>query len=270
MKLFVNHLDEKSLELKLNHLKHINFSLFQDDIPKSQDDLSSMNVISLQEPNEYFGLHDWVIQNKHLFDVILTWSDKVLNNCDNAVFIPFGHTWMKSNQYEKQHEKKFEIAHLSGILNKSYGHSMRHEIIARQNEMKIPTNFHTTIGDRNNIDDARIGKETVFGNSQFGVVIENFSHEGYFTEKILDCFLLKTIPVYWGCSDIESRFHLEGIIKFENVDHFIKSINTLTKDYYEQRKDIIEKNYQEALKYVDYEQNIVDQITEIFKLNELI
>ena len=270
MKLFCKILPEDSVRKKLEHLEHLDLSIFIESPPTKQEDLSSINVLVLVEPNEYFNFHDWAIQNKHLFSLILTWSDKVLNNCDNAVFLPFGHTWMKPDQYEKQHEKKFEIAHLSGILNKSYGHSMRHEIIARQNEIKIPTNFHTTIGDRHNIEDARIGKETVFGGSQFGVVIENFSHEGFFTEKILDCFLLKTIPIYWGCSNIDSFFHSKGIIKFENVDHFIRSVNTLTEDYYEQHKDVIEWNYHEALQYVDYEQNVVNKITEIFKLNELI
>ena len=34
--------------------------------------------------------------------------------------------------------------------------------------------------------------------------------------------------------------------------------------------DIIEENYQKALQYVNYEQNITSKITEIFKLNNLI
>ena len=67
MKLFINHLNKENIEKKLEHIKHIDFSLFVDDIPKSQDNLSPINILVLQEPNEYFGLHDWVIQNKNLF-----------------------------------------------------------------------------------------------------------------------------------------------------------------------------------------------------------
>jgi hypothetical protein len=44
----------------------------------------------------------------------------------------------------------------------------------------------------------------------------------------------------------------------------------LTLEYYDSKKDIIEENYQKALQYIDYEQNIVNKITEIFKLNKLI
>jgi hypothetical protein len=54
-----------------------------------QDELTDLNILVLQEPNIYFGLHDWAIKNQHLFSLILTWDDKVLNNCDNASFFSF-------------------------------------------------------------------------------------------------------------------------------------------------------------------------------------
>jgi len=271
MKIFTKFYDTKIFENKLSHLKHVDFSLFIDDIPHKQEDLSSFNIIVLVgEPNEYFGFHDWAIANKDLFSVIITWNDKILNTCDQSIFLPFGQTWFKPEQYEKEHSKKFEIAHLCGVLNKSYGHSMRHEILARQSEFKCPVNFHYTIGDRHNEDDARIGKETVFGDSMFGIAIENFSHRGYFSEKILDCFLMKTIPIYWGCSNIYDYFFEPGLFKFENVDDLIHISNMLTPEFYESRKEAIELNYKTALNYVNYPQNIVNKLEEIFKLNNII
>lgn len=270
MKIKTAHFDVKVFEKKLQHLSHLDFSLFIDTLPQSQEDLSPINIISFQEPNEYFGLHDWVIQNKDLFDIILTQSDKVLNNCGNALFQPFGHTWLKPDQYNKSHKKEFKLAHLQGKLLKTYGHSLRHETTARENEFDIPTKFYETYGDRNNIDDARLGKEFVFGDSQFGVVIENTSYRGYFTEKILDCFLLKTIPIYWGCSNIGEFFDINGVIPFNNVDDLIYISNNLTEDYYDSKKEIINKNWKLALDYVYYEQNIVDTITQVFKHNNFI
>ena len=270
MKLFINHLDTKIIESKLQHLKDIEFSLFVDSVPEDNDSLSPINILVLQEPNEYFGLHDWAIQNKDLFSFILTWDDKILNNCPNAIFLPFGHTWFKPEQYQKNHTKQFQISHLCGKLLKTYGQSIRHEILARKSEIKIPTKFFDVYGDRHNIDTARKDKEFIFGDSMFGIAIENTSHNGYFTEKILDLFLLKTIPIYWGCSNIDTFFNKDGIIKFDNADDFIYISNKLTEKDYSSRKDIIECNYQLALEYVNYEQNIVNKITEIFKLNDLI
>ena len=77
----------------------------------------------------------------------------------------------------------------------------------------------------------------------FGVAIENTSHNGYFTEKILDCFLLKTIPVYWGCSSITNFFKQDGIITFNNIDDLIVKVNKLDESYYNDRLDVIEENY---------------------------
>jgi hypothetical protein len=136
--------------------------------------------------------------------------------------------------------------------------------------LSIPLNFYDVYGDRSNIEDARLGKEFIFGDSQFGVVIENTSYRGYFTEKILDCFLLKTIPIYWGCSNIGDYFDIDGIITFNNVDDLIYKTNQLNENYYENKKEIIEKNWKLALEYVDYEQNIANTLTNIFKHNKLI
>ena len=270
MKLRINHFDEAIFANKLQSLSHLDFTLFVDAVPQQQEDLSSINVLVLQEPNEYFGLHDYAIQNKHLFTFILTWDSKVLNNCDNAIYLPFGHTWFKPDQYEKQHEKEFKVAHLCGKLLKTYGQSLRHELLARENELKIPTKFFDVYGDRHNIEDARKGKEEVFGDVMFGVAIENTSHNGYFTEKLLDCLLLKTVPIYWGCPDVGKLFHAEGIIEFRNVDEFVEKVNGLTEEDYNSRILYIEENYKLALKYVEYENTIYDTLVEVFTYNNLI
>jgi hypothetical protein len=270
MKLFVNHLNKENIESNLEECKHIDFSLFIDDIPKSQDDLSSINIMVFQEPNEYFGLHDYAIQNKDLFNVILTWSDKVLNNCENAIFLPFGSTWLKKEQHEKEYLKTFQVNHIRGNLLKTYGHTLRFEYHNRVNELKIPNTSWETLGRREDIEECASMKCDAFGKSQFGVCIENTSHRGYFTEKIIEMFLLKTIPVYWGCSNIGDFFNEEGIIIFNNIDDAMHKINNLDENYYASKKDIIEENYIKALQYIDYEQNITNKIKEIFNLNKLI
>lgn len=273
MKIFCKIFPEETIREKIKHLEHLDISLFIEDTPKTKEDLSEINILVFQEPNGYFGLGDWAIQNKQLFSLILTWDQKVLHHCENAMLMPFGHTWFKPDQYEKDHEKKFEVAHLCGKLLKTYGQSMRHEILARKNEVTgIPTRFFDVYGDRHNIEDARKGKEEVFGNSQYGIAIENFSHQGYFSEKILDLFLLKSVPIYWGCSNLhEFGFDKRGIIEIKNVDQMITVMNNLTPKLYEDLyKPYIEHNYQQALKYVNYEQNMVDKLTEVLTLNKIL
>ena len=272
MKLYINHLNKDNIEkyFKENNMNNIDFSLFVDDTPKSPQDLSSINILVLQEPNEYFGLHDWAIQNHSVFSFILTWSDKVINNTPNSILFPFGNLWISKEQYQKSYNKKFEISHLQGKKLMTYGHSLRHEISHRRNEIKIPIHFFETHGGMSSVEEAAKSKEYIFGNSMFGVVIENTPHRGYFTEKIMDCFALKTLPIYWGCSNISDYFDKKGIISFKDVDDFIYIINNLDENYYKEHLEVIEKNYQTAINYIEYEVRIIEKIKEIFKLNNII
>jgi hypothetical protein len=255
-----------------SELKDFNFSFFFDCVPSFEElSINPINIYVHEEPNEYFGHHDWIIQNQQYFSVILTWSDKVLNNCSNAMFLPFGSTWLKPEQYEKQYPKEFHVSHVRGNLHKTYGHSLRFEYHDRsQKELKIPYKSWETAGIREIEETCAAAKCELFGGAQFGVCIENTSHRGYFTEKIMEMFLLKTIPVYWGCSNITDFFNPEGIITFTSIDDAIYKLNTLDKSYYNDRLEVINENYNKALQYVNYEQRICNNLIEIFKLNNLI
>lgn len=63
---------------------------------------------------------------------------------------------------------------------------------------------------------------------QYSIAIENSSHLGYFTEKIMDCFLTNTMPIYYGCANITDFFPEKSmvIIDIENPE---KSIQTIEK-----------------------------------------
>ena len=51
-------------------------------------------------------------------------------------------------------------------------------------------------------------KEDGIKNYRYSIALENSAQVNYFTEKIIDCLLLWTIPIYWGCPNI-SRFFPE-------------------------------------------------------------
>jgi hypothetical protein len=259
-------------EKVFQEINHLDFSFFFDYTPSQEEiNLNPINIIAHAEPNEYFGHHDWIIQNQHAFNFILTWSDKVLNNCENAIFLPFGSTWLKKEQYEKEYPKKFQVSHVRGNLLKTYGHSLRFEYHDRvEKELKIPHKSWLVAGIREQIETCAIAKCELFGDAQFGVVIENTSHRGFFTEKIMEMFLFKTIPIYWGCSNITDFFRQDGIITFTSVDDAIYQLNNLDKNYYNTHLDAINENYNRALQYINYEQSIVNKIVEIFKFNNII
>ncbi len=46
----------------------------------------------------------------------------------------------------------------------------------------------------------------------FSIVIENCKEPEYFSEKLLDCFFTKTIPIFWGEGNVEEYFDMKGVI----------------------------------------------------------
>ena len=77
----------------------------------------------------------------------------------------------------------------------------------------------------------------------FHVAVENSSHKNYFTEKINDCILSHTIPIYWGCPNISDFYNIEGFIIFKDEDDFIEKVNKLTPELYYSKINIINENY---------------------------
>ena len=105
-------------------------------------------------------------------------------------------------------------------------------------------------------------KEPLF-DSQFHICIENSKQNNYFTEKLIDCFVTKTIPIYWGCPNLHKFFDLSGIIIANSLDEIIEKCNSLTPETYEKMKEGIEKNFELAQQYVDIRGNLKSKIEEI-------
>jgi hypothetical protein len=92
------------------------------------------------------------------------------------------------------------------------------------------------------IDNKNIGLD----NYMFSVAIENAIYDTYFTEKVLDCFATKTIPLYMGSRGITKFFNEKGIIFLEDINYNIININE--RDYIE-RLEYIEDNFNRVKEY---------------------
>ena len=84
----------------------------------------------------------------------------------------------------------------------------------------------------------------------FSVSIENVScDDNYFSEKIIDCFITGTVPIYHGCTNIGEFFDMRGILYFENQEQLDKIIDSLTPEKYESMLEYVKINYEKALKW---------------------
>jgi hypothetical protein len=69
--------------------------------------------------------------------------------------------------------------------------------------------------------------------SKYAIAYENYESDYYWTEKIADCFLSYTIPLYFGCNKIEDFFPENSFIQIDPKD---KHINLFLKEITESNK----------------------------------
>jgi len=83
----------------------------------------------------------------------------------------------------------------------------------------------------------------------FSIAVESSYEKNYFTEKLIDCLLTKTVPIYWGCPNIGDFFDDRGIIMFETYEEFLIKINSINEKTYNEMKPYIDANYEKAKEY---------------------
>lgn len=204
---------------------------------------TDLNIFLSTEPDKVLpGIHDYIKDNYSKFDYVITPFEDLLG-LPNARKLVFYSPWI-TEEYEEK-EKKFELSFLSGWKNWAPGHKLRHIVLKNQSRITIPRKFQESIP---KVQSVRL--DVLFQTSQFNLAIENVSENNFFTEKVIDCFLTKTIPVYWGCPNIGDFFCIDGIILFGELNSFYDRISSLTPDYYNQHLYEVQLNY-----------NIVKQMT---------
>ena len=205
-----------------------------------------------------------VINQSKNYDLILTSRDEIIEKCDNAVFFPYGSTWLYKDidhqdgigfyhpSIDTLHENKtndisFLITHHRG----KEGYDLRHKVWEQQRKIKNKRFFSST---RNPVslecllpnDD----KKELF-KSKFSIIIESTKEENYFTEKICDALLAKTIPIYWGCPNIDDFFDPRGMIICNSAEEIIEACENLDYGFYDSAKKYVNDNFETAKKYCE-------------------
>ena len=100
-------------------------------------------------------------------------------------------------------------------------------------------------GDWNNPHIPVIEAKDYLEHYKFSIIIENDIDEYWYTEKILNCFATKTVPIYVGATCIHRRFDADGIITVSNYKDIPRIIEHLNIDEaYANRKVAIERNFE--------------------------
>lgn len=243
------------------------------------------------EPPDVIDIIDRLIQIHKYYDLILSFNDRVLRECSNAMFLtesacswlprkfgaidPLGNMRYENGVFHKNpvvmeyngcdvSAKKFAVSFLTSSKKQFPGHILRQEIFE-----KLPESFGNLEVFKHKSPPIISDKRTILEPYQFSIVPENSRHSGYYTEKIVDCFIAKTVPIYWGCTDIAKHFNPEGIIQFEDWNDLERKLNSLVPADYANRRYAIEENFKLALKGVHQWDQIENAITEGIALKQM-
>lgn len=204
-----------------------------------QDDFKFKIAWMVESPEITTNHFSWISNNSKHFDYVLTTNQKLLDKIDNGVFIPLGGCWIKPED-QKIYKKTKLISTITSSKRMTYGQKMRHFLIDKyKNNIDV-------FGRGYNIIDYKL---TGLKDYMFSLTIENTNQNYYFSEKLIDCFMTGTVPVYWGC-DIEKFFNPKGFIMINKMEDFENVLHELTEDKYIKMLPYIEENFQLAKKYL--------------------
>ena len=223
-------------------------------------------LIGLQaEPDAILHHRQLLIDNHKNFDVILTHDDEILKACPNARLYVWGTSWISPLVYNSINlsRKQPKVSCITGRKAQTDGHVFRLALYRNQKHIEAPITWY-----RSSKDDPVIpvvgynnpllgdSKDDLFLDYQYSVVIENTRQNNYFTEKLLDCLITKTIPIYYGCPNISNWFDTRGwiILDTPSVNEFKAKCRYLPQ--YNRYLLVIQANYERAKQYTNLETNI--------------
>jgi hypothetical protein len=201
------------------------------------------------------------------FDVVLTRRPELLH-FPNAKLFLFGTHW--SNNYQTTFENKKDAVSYAMTNKKDRpedlskfgiqpadGYDVRHQIgtvfkalqaycglpLHGYNSQRYPTDYE---GLEHTLSASPDGKLELM-KYKFHLAVENSTLPNYMTEKLHDCFMTKTVPIYYGCPNVSDYYNMDGILKFDTAEELIKILKSLTPQKYDEMKDAIEDNHNRFL-----------------------
>ncbi|EKX50212.1 hypothetical protein GUITHDRAFT_135383 [Guillardia theta CCMP2712] len=212
---------------------------------------SALKVAWLVEPRQLSSASYAVASAaREKFDLIFThMQEYVRADSRKFRFCPFGTTYLR-RKLHKMHNKTRRVSIIAS--RKGYdeggmeGHRMRHNVI-RSFSSRIDGLFASGYegSERGWQDNKAAGLQDFM----FSIVIENVKEDCWFTEKLLDCFLTGTVPIYWGCPSIHEHFDTRGMILLEDVRALDEILGRLSPMLYDELLPFARSNFKTAQRH---------------------
>ena len=193
------------------------------------------------------------------FNAVFSYNRWIEDRIPNFKFVAHGGTWLRSEDIGI-HKKNKLCSMIFSNKQWTAGHTQR---IRVYNLIKNSNVEFFGSGVDKFIEYKIIGLKDYM----FSIAMENegpqhlFSpNTDYFSEKLLDCFLTGTIPIYYGNKSISNYFDINGIILLNDPQDIEDIINNISIQFYMDKLKSIQNNYQIAQQYIHPEHTINDYI----------
>lgn len=227
-----------------NHLVFTDFSVFEVDKFHNQKKYAWL----LESPEITPHAYEYIKHNYDKFDNIFTFDKNLLNLSSKFILLPIGGCWIDECD-RSIHIKSKNLSMITSNKITTNGHLLRHEIVNKFNNFDL-------FGYSNPIEKKISGLKDY----RFSIIVENCKKDYYFTEKLIDCFITGTIPIYWGCPSIGEFFNIDGILTFETLDDLKVILDNINEELYNSKLNEIKTNFDLSLKYIIADNELYKQI----------
>ena len=202
--------------------------------------------IMVLEPRVIHGANMDRLRNAYgRFHKVLASDEALLSAIPNGVFFPAGGCWVPDWR-DLGRAKSRNLSLIASEKRSQKGHRLRHSMVdwARDADVEMDalgrgyTPFHA--------------KSEGLAPYRFSVVIENIQERNYFTEKLVDAILCRTVPIYWGCPNIADFFDTSGMIICEDEASLRAAVLAASEEGYAERLAALEAIVPVAADYGDF------------------
>jgi hypothetical protein len=219
-------------------------------------------ALMLESQELHRPYYEYIRTHHHLFDVVLTFDKTLLDLGENFRFNVLGTTWLHES-YQHVWSKNKMCSMILSNKKMTSGHQLRHAIAERLTTVDIyggsyrylPYTVTRAFAPDHSPAHISNQKYRALKEYRFSIVIENCKEDYYFTEKLIDCFLSGTIPIYYGCPSIGNFFNVEGMLPFTTMEECLCHLQKISVDMYEAKLPFVHENFEKAKQYTRFRIN---------------
>lgn len=175
--------------------------------------LHSYNIAWLIEPPSLSDTHyQKAAELEEHFDYIFTFDKTrvVADRTSKWMYYPLGGSWISRRDWG-MHTKSKLLSIIGTQKKRAAGHKMRNNIIAQYADslgIDVYGRGYNPIST----------KTIALEDYMYSIVVESCQLDDYFSEKIVDCVSVGTVPIYWGTNNIGRYFPRDSFIQFNTLD----------------------------------------------------